>query len=182
MDWPVAQARVRTWKELTDAGFIEIVASKPASRRASTAASPEIERDIETPKSPFQKTGDNSEAQRRKAKAWIDNVLPHLEGVDLAYTIADEFHIDDQDIVADLIAYAQERMLEAPADVTLMRGAMSDAHRRSIIGPTIDERLPSGHCQSSSTGAPLATNDRQADADILTRQLRRRREIADRQG
>ena len=38
-------------------------------------------------------------------------MIHELEGVDLAYVIADEFRIDDQDLVADLIAYAQERML-----------------------------------------------------------------------
>ena len=105
----MALSRRRHLDSLQAAGFIEIVSRRPPELRARAKRREEKEKD--SPKGSQAKTVDNSEAQRRKAKAWIDNVLPHLEGVDLAYTIADEFHIDDQDIVADLIAYAQERML-----------------------------------------------------------------------
>ena len=52
---------------------------------------------------------DKREAAKRKAKAWLEVTHSQLEGTDLAYVLADQFKIDDQELLGDLIAYAQER-------------------------------------------------------------------------
>ena len=94
-------SRVRQLERLNHAGFIEFVASKPLALARSRESEKKERR---------EKTPSNLEKKRRKAMAWLNNNRHELEGVDLAYVIGDQFEIGDKELVADLVAYATERM------------------------------------------------------------------------
>jgi hypothetical protein len=104
----------RTLNALSDAGFIEVSASKPLAR-PEHLASPEGEREKEkdTPPTPSHrrergKSKNLNGQKRRQATAWIDHTHHELHDVDLEQVIADEFNIEDPELLADLVAYASE--------------------------------------------------------------------------
>jgi hypothetical protein len=105
----VAQKNLRhSLESLQEAGFIEVSASKPLAFARSREKEKEKER--ETPKPPFRRKGALKKIDQ-KARAWIDNNRGELRDVDLAYVIGDQFEIeDDPELLADLVAYARERM------------------------------------------------------------------------
>ena len=84
---------------LQAAGFIEVSASRPLAQRRE---------EKEKKEALLAKPVDNRAVLTKKAKAWLRNVGPNLDDVDLEYVLADQFKIDDPEIVADLIAFAKE--------------------------------------------------------------------------
>ena len=103
------KARRETLDSLVEAGFIELSAAQP----------PELHDALEERREEVDKkrTGDLPKSRKArkdtaaKARRWIDNTVHELAEVpDVERVIADEFEIEDEEVVSDLVAYATERM------------------------------------------------------------------------